>query len=111
CALPISSSIENETLRFFTMLGTLVRGRVSVGGSAGSATKMALDIAVRYGNVRRQFAAPGKDREIVVNDYLVHQRKLLPALATSYALHFAQGELVETMHDVQTAVHVHGQEI
>jgi acyl-CoA oxidase len=106
-----TSSIENETRRFFTMLGTLVRGRVSVGGAAGSATKLALDIAVRYGNERRQFAAPGEDREIVINDYLVHQRKLLPALAKSYALHFAQGELVETMHDVQTAVHVHGAEI
>jgi acyl-CoA oxidase len=106
-----TSSIDNETRRFFTMLGTLVRGRVSVGGSAGSATKLALDIAARYGDVRRQFAAPGEDREIVVNDYLVHQRKLLPALAKTYALHFAQGELVETMHDVQTAVHVHGQEI
>jgi len=106
-----TSSIENETRRFFTMLGTLVRGRVSVGGSAGSATKLALDIATRYGNVRRQFAAPGEDREIVINDYLVHQRKLLPALAKTYALHFAQGELVELMHDVQTAVHVHGQEI
>ena len=85
------------------MLGTLVRGRVSVGGSASSATKLALDIAVRYGNVRRQFAAPGEEREIVINDYLVHQRKLLPALATTYALHFAQGELVSTMHDVQSA--------
>ena len=98
-----TSSIENETRRFFTMLGTLVRGRVSVGGSAASATKLALDIAVRYGDVRRQFAAPGDDREIVINDYLVHQRKLLPALATTYALHFAQGQLVETMHDVQAA--------
>jgi acyl-CoA oxidase len=98
-----TSSIENETRRFFTMLGTLVRGRVSVGGSAGSATKMALDIAVRYGDVRRQFTAPGRDREIVVNDYLVHQRKLLPALARTYALHFAQEELVGTMHDVQGA--------
>ncbi len=106
-----TSSIENETRRFFTMLGTLVRGRVTVGGAAGSATKLALDIAVRYGDVRRQFAAPGEEREIVINDYLVHQRKLLPALAKTYALHFAQGELVSTMHDVQTAVHVHGQEI
>ncbi|SFL77631.1 acyl-CoA dehydrogenase [Geodermatophilus ruber] len=98
-----TSSIENETRRFFTMLGTLVRGRVSVGGSASSATKLALDIAVRYGDVRRQFSAPGADREIVVNDYLVHQRTLLPALATTYALHFAQEELVGTMHDVQAA--------
>src|SRR3712207_4350732 len=106
-----TSSIENETRRFFTTLGTLVRGRVSVGGSAASATKLALDIAGRYGDVRRQFAAPGEDREIVINDYLVHQRKLLPALAQTYGLHFAQSELVETLHDVQTAVHVHGQEV
>ncbi|GII23319.1 acyl-CoA dehydrogenase family protein [Planosporangium mesophilum] len=106
-----TSSIGNETRRFFTQLGTLVRGRVSVGGSAGSATKLALDIAVRYGDIRRQFAAPGEGREIVINDYLAHQRKLLPALATTYALHFAQGELVSQMHDVQTAVHEHGEEI
>jgi acyl-CoA oxidase len=98
-----TSTIENETRRFFTMLGTLARGRVSVGGSAGSATKLAMEIAVRYGDVRRQFAAPGEDREIVINDYLVHQRKLLPALAKTYALHFAQEELVARMHDVQGA--------
>ena len=98
-----TSSIENETRRFFTMLGTLVRGRVSVGGSAAAATKLALDIAVRYGETRRQFSAPGADREVLLNDYLVHQRKLLPALATTYALHFAQEELVGTMHHVQGA--------
>jgi acyl-CoA oxidase len=98
-----TSSIENETRRFFTMLGTLVRGRVSVGGSASAATKLALDIAVRYGETRRQFSAPGADREVLLNDYLVHQRKLLPALAATYAYHFAQEELVGTMHDVQGA--------
>src|SRR3712207_1789389 len=98
-----TSSIENETRRFFTMLGTLVRGRVSVGASAAAATKLALDIAVRCGETRRQFTAPGADREVLLNDYLVHQRKLLPALATTYALHFAQEELVGTMHDVQGA--------
>ncbi|MEP6560277.1 MAG: acyl-CoA dehydrogenase family protein, partial [Nakamurella sp.] len=106
-----SSPIEDKTRRFFTMLGTLVRGRVTVGGSAGSATKLALDIAVSYGDVRRQFTAPGRDREIVVNDYLAHQRKLLPALATSYALHFAQEDLLQAMHDVHTAVHVRGEHI
>ena len=101
-----TSSIENATRRFFTMLGTLVRGRVSVGGSASAATKLALDIAVRYGETRRQFSAPGADREVLLNDYLVHQRKLLPALAATYAYSFAQEELVGTMHDVQGAEHV-----
>ena len=106
-----TSSIENESRRFFTMLGTLVRGRVTVSGSAAAATRVALDIAVSYGDVRRQFTAPGRDREVVINDYLAHQRKLLPALATTYALHFAQEELVGKMHDVHTAVHVDGADV
>ena len=97
-----SSPIENESARFFTMLGTLVRGRISVAGSAASATQSALTIAVRYGQRRRQFEAPGRDGEIVLLDYLAHQRKLLPALAKSYALHFAQEELVRMLHEVQS---------
>ncbi|MET7877574.1 acyl-CoA dehydrogenase [Micromonospora profundi] len=96
-----SSPIENDSRRFFTMLGTLVRGRVSVGGAAAAATKSALAIAVRYGDIRRQFGTPDSDREVLLNDYLAHQRKLLPALATTYALHFAQAELVAALHEVQ----------
>jgi acyl-CoA oxidase len=96
-----SSPIENEARRFFTMLGTLVRGRISVAGGAGSAAQKALTLAVRYGKRRRQFANPATGEEIVVLDYLAHQRKLLPALATSYALQFAQEELVAAMHAVQ----------
>jgi acyl-CoA oxidase len=98
-----SSPIENASRRFFTMLGALVRGRVCIGAASGSATKLALTIAVRYGEVRRQFRTPGNDDEITVLDYLAHQRKLLPALATSYALHFAQGELTAELHEVQSA--------
>jgi acyl-CoA oxidase len=107
-----SSSISSENRRFFTMLGALVRGRVSVSGSAVGAASLAQTIAVRYGEARRQFAAPGSDagasgatgqgEEIVVLDYLAHQRKLLPGLARTYALRFAQNELVEMLHDVQT---------
>ncbi|HET6391882.1 MAG TPA: acyl-CoA dehydrogenase family protein, partial [Blastococcus sp.] len=94
-----SSSIESENRRFFTMLGALVRGRVSVSGSAVGAASLAQTIAVRYGEARRQFAAPGGEDEIVVLDYLAHQRKLLPGLARTYALRFAQNELVEMLHD------------
>lgn len=93
-----SSPIENEGRRFFTMLGTLVSGRVSVAGAALSATKLAQTIAVRYGLERRQFRAPGRDEELILLDYLQHQRRLLPALATTYALHFAQEALVKALH-------------
>jgi acyl-CoA oxidase len=97
-----TSPIESDGRRFFTMLGALVRGRISVAGGAGSATQRALAIAVRRAETRRQFQRPGDDTEIVLLDYLAHQRKLLPALATSYALHFAQEELVAMLHDVHS---------
>ncbi|MFD7156566.1 acyl-CoA dehydrogenase family protein [Kribbella sp. NPDC059898] len=90
-----TSPIENPDRRFFTMLGTLVQGRVSVGGAAINASKVALTIAVRYGAHRRQFGAPGSSEETVLLDYRMHQRRLLPLLARTYALHFAQAELVE----------------
>ncbi|UQX88352.1 acyl-CoA dehydrogenase family protein [Jatrophihabitans telluris] len=97
------TEIENSTKRFFTMLGTLIQGRISVAGAAISATKSALTIATRYADTRTQFSAPGRDGEVVLLDYLVHQRKLLPTIAKSYALHFAQSALVETLHEVFTA--------
>ncbi|TDW88296.1 MULTISPECIES: acyl-CoA dehydrogenase [Kribbella] len=90
-----SSAIENPDRRFFTMLGTLVQGRVSVGGAAINASKVALTIAIRYGAQRRQFGAPGSSEEAILLDYRMHQRRLLPLLARTYALHFAQAELVE----------------
>ncbi|MCB1291916.1 acyl-CoA dehydrogenase [Mycolicibacterium sp.] len=98
-----TSPIENPNRRFFTMLGTLVRGRVTVGGSAAQAARVALDIAVRYALQRTQFKAPGEDREVPIMDYLVHQRRLLPYIAQSYALQFAQNQLVATLHDQETA--------
>ncbi|KIH99953.1 acyl-CoA oxidase [Streptomonospora alba] len=94
-----SSPIDSDNRRFFTMLGTLVRGRISVAGGAGSATKAALAIAVKYGDVRRQFDRPDTGEEVVLLDYRAHQRRLLPALARTYALHFAQEELVSTLHE------------
>lgn len=98
-----SSPIDNPNRRFFTMLGTLVRGRITVGGSAGAAARVALDIATRYALQRRQFSAPDDESEVLIMDYLVHQRRLFPLIAKSYALQFAQNELVSKCHDIQTA--------
>ena len=96
-----SSPIDSPGRRFFTMLGTLVRGRVSVGGGASSAARAGLTIATRYAAQRSQFDGP--DGEVTLLDYRAHQRKLLPAIARSYAFAFAQNELVETLHEIQTA--------
>lgn len=98
-----TSPIDSSSRRFFTMLGTLVRGRVSVAGGAGAATRSALTLATRYALHRRQFTAPGGTEELTIMSYRAHQRKLLPAIAKSYALMLGQNALVEMMHDVATA--------
>jgi len=96
------SPIENPTKRFFVMLGTLIQGRVSICGASITASKVALDLAVRHALARRQFGPPGGD-EVLLMDYRTHQRRLLPALATTYGLHFAQERLVARLHEVFTA--------
>src|SRR3954468_16772547 len=95
------SAIENPTRRFFTMIGTLIQGRVSVGGASISASKVALTIAVRRALERRQFGPPGGD-EALLMDYRTHQRRLLPALAKTYALAFAQQRLVSELEEAFT---------
>lgn len=89
-----SSPIENEGKRFFTMLGTLVGGRVSVPRAGLSAAKTALTIAIRYALLRRQFGEEGKE-EMLIMDYPSHQRRLMPLLAQAYAYDFALTELTK----------------
>jgi acyl-CoA oxidase len=96
------SPIDNPDRRFFTMLGTLVQGRVCVGGAAINASKVAMSIAVRYGLERRQFGSPGGPEELLL-DYGLHQRRLFVPLARTYALHFAQEVLAGQLHGVFSA--------
>ncbi|WP_062073205.1 acyl-CoA dehydrogenase family protein [Demequina sediminicola] len=95
------SIIDNPNRRFFTMLGTLVRGRVCVGGGGAIAARRALSIATRYALTRRQFPAAGRPGGVLLLDYLTHQRRLLPRIARSYALGFAQNELISALVKVQ----------
>lgn len=89
-----SSPIPSAGKRFFTMLGTLVGGRISVARAGLSAAKSGLTIAIRYGNRRRQFG-PKDQAEVPILDYRTHQRRLLPLLANAYALHFALDDLTK----------------
>src|SRR5580704_4803020 len=91
------SPIENPNKRFFTMLGALIQGRVCISGASISAARTALTIAVRYGLRRTQFGPPDEP-EVALLDYRTHQRRLMPLLAKTYALHFGQAELAEQFH-------------
>ncbi|MEN2401208.1 acyl-CoA dehydrogenase [Flavobacterium sp. MC2016-06] len=82
------SPIPSDNRRFFTMLGTLVGGRIGIPRSALSAAKSGLTIAIRYSDQRRQFGPEGGS-EVPILNYRMHQRRLLPALAKTYAVHFA----------------------
>ncbi|MDW3649524.1 MAG: acyl-CoA dehydrogenase [Bacteroidia bacterium] len=82
------SPITNEAKRFFTMLGTLVGGRISVPMAGLSAAKSGLAIAIKFAAVRKQFGPAGQ-AEIPILNYRTHQRRLMPLLANAFAYHFA----------------------
>jgi hypothetical protein len=107
------SHIESPSVRFFVMIGTLVGGRIGVAISANCASKSALTIAIRYAAWRRQFGPPGAEKETLLLDYPMHQRRLLPLLANVFALDFALKEIVrqrekravDTSRQLETLVH------
>ena len=88
-----SSAIVSPSKRFFTMLGTLVGGRISVAGASLASAKTGLAIAVRYATRRRQFGAAGRPETLLL-DYKAHRKKLLPRLAGAFAIDFAHKRLV-----------------
>ena len=82
------SPIPSDNRRFFTMLGTLVGGRIGIPRSALAAAKSGLTIAIQYSDKRRQFGPEGGS-EVPILNYRIHQRRLLPLVAKTYANHFA----------------------
>ncbi|MGP0221251.1 acyl-CoA dehydrogenase family protein [Paenarthrobacter sp. NCHU4564] len=100
-----SSPIESPGRRFFTMLGTLVQGRVSLDGAAVAASKVALKTAIQYATERRQFNASSTTDEEVLLDYQRHQRRLFTRLATTYAAGFAHEQLLRKFDDVFSGAH------
>ncbi|XAS69201.1 acyl-CoA dehydrogenase [Micrococcaceae bacterium Sec5.7] len=100
-----TSPIASPGRRFFTMLGTLVQGRVSLDGAAVAASKIALKTAIQYATERRQFNASSLTEEEVLLDYQRHQRRLFTRLATTYAASFAHEQLLQKFDDVFSGAH------
>lgn len=98
-----SSPIESDGARFFTMLGALIRGRITVGAAAGAATRSSLTIATRYANLRRQFAPDDDLPEKKLIEHRKHRLRLIPLIARSYGLQLATNRLVARIHDLETA--------
>mgnify|MGYP005799780721 CR=1 FL=1 len=96
-----SSPIESVGARFFTMLGTLIRGRVSVGAASGASARTALALATRYSLVRRQFDHPETGKGIPLLEYREHQRRLMPLIARAYAYACAQNAIVAELAEFE----------
>ena len=77
------------------------RAGCASGGAGINAAKVALAIAVEYARppppVR---GANSEEHEELLLDYGMHQRRLLPLLARTYALHFAQEVVAAELHEV-----------
>lgn len=102
-----NSPIASDNKRFFTTLGTLVGGRISVASACVTAAKKSLTIATHYGALRRQFGGEEGGEQRVL-DYTTHQLRLFPYIAHTYALHFAVEDLIEQFKQrtEQTTRHV-----
>jgi acyl-CoA oxidase len=96
-----SSPIDDGSRRFFTMLGTLVRGRISVAGGAGSAAEKALALACATATPAASSRTPRRARRSS-SGLPRPPAQAAAAARRSYALHVAQNDLVERMHELQS---------
>lgn len=82
------SPIENPDKRLIVILGALSGSRAWFATTAQFNINKALTIALRYSACRIQFAPDDNSEEIPILEYQTHQYRLLPYLATSFAIHY-----------------------
>ncbi|CAO3646632.1 unnamed protein product [Cunninghamella blakesleeana] len=83
--------------------GALLQGRVAMVVDSGNVSKKALTIAIRYAAVRRQFAnSKSGGVETKLLDYPIHQRRLMPLLAQSFAMLFTGTEMTLMFNSMMT---------
>ncbi|WP_298764094.1 acyl-CoA dehydrogenase [uncultured Polaribacter sp.] len=96
------SKIENPSKRFFTMLGTLVGGRICVARAGLGGAKKALAIAVKHALKRRQFNDSIKIQEDLLMDYPSHQLRLTPAVAACFVYDVTLTHVMKVYSDKNT---------
>ncbi|KAI8073343.1 acyl-CoA dehydrogenase/oxidase C-terminal [Gongronella butleri] len=83
--------------------GALLQGRVAMVVDSGNISKKALTIAIRYAAVRRQFAnSKSGGVETKLLDYPIHQRRLMPLLAQTFAMLFTGSEMTLMYNNMMT---------
>ncbi|XP_035231673.1 peroxisomal acyl-coenzyme A oxidase 3-like isoform X2 [Stegodyphus dumicola] len=77
---------KDPNKRFGASLRSLSLGRMGILSMSVANLQMCLTIAIRYAAIRKQFGPPGED-EVPILEYQLHQYRLLPYLAATYALY------------------------
>lgn len=108
------SQFQSENRHFAAVLGELITGRLSLATSSMAIRKIAATIATRYACNRRQFAPPaakksGSDlmsepQEYHVMDYRSHQVRLIPIIASCYAVEFGTRVMVDKFIRMHTSI-------
>jgi acyl-CoA oxidase len=82
------SHLPTPTHRSMAYLAALVLQRVFVGVGQVEMTKVALATSIKYALNRRAFkiSSSGSKQETLLLDYVSHQRRLFPRLATTYVV-------------------------
>ncbi len=93
------SDIKNPNKRFFTMLGTLVGGRICVARAGLGGAKMALTVAIKHALKRRQFNDSIKIQEDLLMDYPSHQLRLTTLVASAYVYHITLDKMMKNYCD------------
>ena len=93
------SDVKNPSKRFFTMLGTLVGGRICVARAGLGGAKMALTVAIKHALKRRQFNDSIKIQEDLLMDYPSHQLRLTPLVASAYVYHICLDKMMAVYCD------------
>ncbi|CAZ96523.1 acyl-CoA dehydrogenase family protein [Zobellia galactanivorans] len=93
------SEIKNPNKRFFTMLGTLVGGRICVARAGLGGAKFALAVAIKHALKRRQFNDSVKIQEDLLMDYPSHQLRLTPLVASAYVYHVTLDKMMQLYCD------------
>jgi acyl-CoA oxidase len=73
---------------------------------SANTSQKALTIAIRYGAIRRQFASEGNTMETKLLDYPIHQHRLMPLLALSFAIRFTGLELNKLYENLMEKIEV-----
>ncbi|KAJ1985896.1 fatty-acyl coenzyme A oxidase [Dimargaris cristalligena] len=84
--------------------GALIMGRVSMVVDSANMSKKALTIAIRYAAVRRQFGDSPAALETKLLDYPIHQYRLLPLLAQTFALNFTGIEMTKLYQNLMQRI-------